>query len=131
MDNFFYLAIVLIMSPTEVQVIFNKVSVEQYKEYNIGTVQKKTFQNSADGFQLLSSEIDAFSQGHHQTTLFMNASTKEKGGGWMLTTLEKWSAVPDKTEIDAFAKKNNQAVSDNLYAAFAQEKEIKNVTRNK
>ena len=129
MNNLLFLTIVLITSSSEVQVIYNKVSVDDYLNYKVGSVTKRSYSNSPEGLKILNKEVSAFKDGNSASQVFINIS-EAQDGGWLMSVAPNVTQVYGKKELDIFlATKKAKAMTDVLYVEFGQALEHKNVGR--
>ncbi|MCW3118131.1 MAG: hypothetical protein JWM28_2213, partial [Chitinophagaceae bacterium] len=79
MNDIFYFAIMLIVSQTEVKVIYNKVSVAEYQRYETGTSESKSYSNSQDGLMLYLKDKEVFSENNQLNEMFINLAGEKAG----------------------------------------------------
>ncbi len=127
MSSTFYFAIILILSHTQVDVIWNKVSVDEYKSYKTGTFTHTSYSNSQKGFNDLSLAIDTFKHDNHVSECFINSATDN--GGYLKELMKAMPLPYTEEDIRAYAISKQKNLTDTTYVEFCHEKLIKNISR--
>ena len=75
MSDILYFTILLIVSPTQVDIIYNVVTVEQFKNHVTGTISRKSYANSKSVYMdSIYPDMDAFSKGQHSEGVIFSLS---------------------------------------------------------
>jgi len=124
MSDVFYFIIILIASPTDVDVIYNKVSVAEYKKFEAGMVDKKSYPNSPEGLRQILKDGDTFKEDNACQEMVINLAGDNPGF---------LGAIGDKVtsdNVEAYAKTRNLGIiTDKVFVAFVHEKLVKNIAR--
>src|SRR4249920_1898854 len=101
MSDILYFYILLIVSPTQVDVIYNVVTVEQYKNHEVGTVTRKSYPNSKSAYtETISHDIEGFSKNERsQGVVFALAAD----GGALQSMLKPYATFLTRSDIDTYA----------------------------
>jgi len=106
MSDILYFYILLIVSPTQVDVIYNVVTVEQYKNHEVGAVTRKSYPNSKSAYlETISHDIEGFSKSSKSHGVMF---TLAADGGALQGTLKPFATLLTLSDINTYAtsKKN-------------------------
>jgi len=128
MSDILYFYILLIVSPTQVDVIYNVVTVEQYKNHEVGTVTRKSYVNSKSVYlETISHDIEGFSKNNSSHGVIFNLAAD---GGALQVMLKPYAKFFLLSDINAYAEaKKVSSVSDDTYSLFAQDNSKLHITR--
>ena len=124
MSDILYFIIILIGSPTEVNVIYNKVSVAEYKKFETGTIARQSYANSIQGLEVIEKDSEKFKEGNSTQEMFINQAGDKSGFMGAL------GIKITQADVEAYAKaKNLGPVTDKVVVAFTHDKLVKNIAR--
>jgi len=128
MSDILYFYILLIVSPTQVDVIYNVVTVEQYKNHEVGAVTRKLYANSKSVYlETISHDIEGFSKNNSSQGVIFNLSAD---GGALQAMLKTYAKFFSLSDINTYAAtKKLSSVNDEAYSLFAQDNSKVHITR--
>ncbi len=104
MSEIIYIVIIIILSPVNIDVIFNRVSIEEYKSSEIGWQSSKRIKNQKKEVLALNKEIASFAGNHHSEECYLNYSGKD--GGWISQYMDI-SHMPTEMDVQEFSTARN------------------------
>lgn len=124
MSDILYFTLILVLSPTQVDVIYNKVTWKEYEKFEIGTIERKSYTNSESGLKEIMLDSKKFSGSN--TTMGVNIDLAENNLGFMKVV----GIDATKEDVTSYARKKNiSPVTDTVFVMFAHKKVLNNLGR--
>ncbi|MCB1176983.1 MAG: hypothetical protein KDK36_05330 [Leptospiraceae bacterium] len=104
MSNAFFIVIVVVLSSQNIDVIYNKVTPEQVKNYELGWQSSKRILNSQKEILTVSSEAKKFNGNKEPRECFLNFAGAD--GGW-ISQFMNLSKLPSELDVKQYSIQNN------------------------
>lgn len=129
MSELIFIVVIVILSPQDIDVIFNKVTVNEYRNSEIGWQSSKRIRNSKKDILALTKEVEMFKGENSASECYLNFAGKD--AGWISQFMDV-SQMPRELDVKEFSVANNIPTGyDEDIVRYCQEKILQKKIKKK